>query len=214
MNQSDSAARHDADSDDASRADASRADTAKTDTGGTDADAAAREAAARDAADLAGLRAQIDGVETGMMRRIDPGARAMVIAVCVLVLAVCAILPWVDGAPGWQVLFDQGSGGDGKIDIVPRVFAIGVFVFGFLGSALSLGLRRWSVAWVTTFGSGLCTVIGLVSIWSQQTSTSHAAGPGPGAGLIVSVITMLVLVVTWARVVWSRPGGVFAHQTN
>jgi hypothetical protein len=170
--------------------------------------------AAQDEADMAGLRAQVDQVETGLMRRIDPGVRAMVIAVCVLVLVICSILPWVNGAAGWTVLFDQGTGGAGKTDIVPRVFAIGVFVFGFLGSALSLGLRRWSVAWVTTFGSGLCTVIGLVSIWSQQTTTSHLAGPGPGAGLILSVITMLVLVITWARVVWSRPGGVFAHRTD
>jgi hypothetical protein len=197
----DAAARDDADSE---RDDS--AETARNET--------ARNEAARDEADMAGLRAQIDQVETGLMRRIDPGVRAMVVAVCVLVLVICAILPWVGGAPGWQVLFDQGTGGDGKIDIVPRVFAIGVFVFGFLGSALSLGMRRWSVAWVTTFGTGLFTVIGLVSIWSQQTTTSHLAGPGPGAGLIVSVITMLVLVITWARIVWSRPGGVFDHRTD
>jgi hypothetical protein len=70
------------------------------------------------------------------------------------------------------------------------------------------------VAWLTTFGCGLFTVLGLVSIWSQQTTTSHQAGPGPGAGLIVSVLVMVVLVITWARVVWSRPGGVFSHRTD
>jgi hypothetical protein len=165
----------------------------------------------QDHADMAALRAQVDQVENRLLRRIDPGARAMVIAVCVLVLAVCAALPWVDGVPGWQVLVGQG-GDQGRMDILPRVFAIGVFVFGFLGSALSLGLRRWSVAWVSTLGSGLFTVLGLVSIWSQQTTTSHLAGPGPGAGLLVSVLAMLVLVITWVRVVWSRPGGVFDNQ--
>lgn len=165
----------------------------------------------RDQADMAALRAQVDQVENRLLRRIDPGGHAMVIAVCVLVLAVCAALPWVDGVAGWQVLVGQG-GDQGKMDILPRVFAIGVFVFGFLGSALSLGLRRWSVAWVSTLGSGLFTVLGLVSIWSQQTTTSHLAGPGPGAGLLVSVLAMLVLVVAWVRVVWSRPGGVFDNQ--
>ena len=43
-----------------------------------------------DQAELAELRAQIDQMEHGLLRRIDPGARAMVIAVCVLVLAVGA----------------------------------------------------------------------------------------------------------------------------
>ncbi|HVV21224.1 MAG TPA: hypothetical protein VHF06_17430 [Pseudonocardiaceae bacterium] len=163
--------------------------------------------------ELAELQAEIDRVESGLMRRIDPGARALVISVCVLVLAICGVLPWVDGTPGWEVLFDQG-GGVGKVDILPRVFAIGVFLFGFLGSALALGVRRWSVAWASTLGTGLFTVLGLVSIWSQQTSTSHLAGPGPGPGLILSVIAMFVLVVCWVRVVWSRPGGVFTHSTD
>jgi hypothetical protein len=167
-----------------------------------------------DYADMLRLRAQVDEVENRMSRRIDPGVRAMVIAVCVLLLAIASILPWVDGAAGWQVLFAQGPGSAGKVDFLPRLFAIGVFVFGFLGSALSLGLRRWSVAWLATFGCGLFTVLGLVSIWSQQTTTSHQAGPGPGAGLIVSVLVMVVLVITWARVVWSRPGGVFSHRTD
>lgn len=164
-------------------------------------------------ADMAALRAQVDEVD-GVHRRIDPGARAMVIAVCVLVLVIAALLPWVAGAAGWQVLFGQAGGSQGKIDIIPRLFAIGVFVFGFVGSAVSLGVRRWSVAWLATLGCGLCTVIGLVSIWSQQTTTSHLAGPGPGPGLILSVLVMLVLVITWARVVWSRPGGVFNRPSD
>lgn len=165
----------------------------------------------RDRDEMAALKAQVDQVENRLLRRVDPGGLAMVIAVCVLALAVCAALPWVGGVPGWQVLVDQG-GDQGKTDILPRVFAIGVFVFGFLGSALSLSLRRWSVAWVSTLGSGLFTVLGLVSIWSQQTTTSHLAGPGPGPGLIVSVLAMLVLVIAWVRVVWTRPGGVFDNR--
>ena len=167
----------------------------------------------RDQEDMRALRAQVDQVENGLLRRIDPGMRAMVIAVCVLLLAICGLLPWVNGTPGWEVLVAEG-GDQGKIDILPRVFAIGVFVFGFIGSALSLGLRRWGVAWLSTLGIGLFTVLGLVSIWSQQTSTSHIAGPGPGVGLILSVVVMVVLVIAWVRVVWSRPGGVFDRSTE
>jgi len=166
-----------------------------------------------DLAEMEALRTKVDQAY-GRHRRIDPGVHAMVIAVCVLVLAVASLLPWVAGAPGWQVLFDQGTGSQGKIDFIPRLFAIGVFVFGFLGSAVSLGARRWSVAWVTTLGCGLFMVLGVVSIWSQQTTTSHEAGPGPGAGLIMSVLVMVVLVVTWARVVYSRPGGVFNRSSD
>jgi hypothetical protein len=157
---------------------------------------------------VADLRTQVDDVERGLLRRIDPGMKAMVIAVAVLVLIVAAILPWVDGVAGYDVVFGQNQ----KVDIVPRVFAIGVFVFGLVGSVLSLGLRRWAVGWVTTLGCGASTVLGLLSVWSQQTSTSHAPGPGPGIGLILSVLAMLVLVVSWARTVWSRPGGVFANR--
>lgn len=163
--------------------------------------------------ELAGLRAQVDQVETGLMSRIDPGGFALVISVGVLVLAICALLPWVNGVSGWQVLADQGAG-QGKVDILPRLFALGVFVFGFLCSALALGFRRWSIAWLATLGCGLFTVLGLVSIWSQQTTTSHQAGPGPGAGLVLSALVMIVLVVAWARVVWSRPGGVFGRRTD
>lgn len=161
--------------------------------------------------DLAGLRAQIDGVERGLLRRIDPGLKAMVVAVAVLVLVIAGILPWVDGSTGYQVLFGHGAG---KVAVLPRVFAAGVFGFGLVGSALSLSLRRWAVAWVTTLGCGAFTVLGLLSVWSQQTSTSHRPGPGPGAGLVLAAITMLVLVVSWARVVYSRPGGVFTHATD
>jgi hypothetical protein len=162
--------------------------------------------------EMAALRAEVDQVEHGLLRRIDPGMRAMVIAVAVLVLAISAILPWVSGVPGWQLLFGHNS--LNKIDVLPRVFAGGVFAFGLLGSAVSLGLRRWAIAWAVALGCGAFTVLGMVSVWSQQTTSSHQIGPGPGAGLILTELTMLVLVITWTRVVWSRPGGLFSHPTD
>jgi hypothetical protein len=162
---------------------------------------------------LAHLREQIDQVERGVLRRIDPGVKAMVIAVAVFVLVIAALLPWVHGVAGWQVLV-AGPNTNAKADIVPRVFGIGVYAFGVLGSAIALGTRRWGVAWLCSLGCGAFTVLGLVSLWSQQTSASHQPGPGPGAGLILAVLCMLVLAVSWARTVWSRPGGVFGRPTD
>lgn len=164
--------------------------------------------------DLTALRVEIDRVERGVLRRIDPGMRAMVIAVAVLVVIIAGLLPWVNGVSGWQVLFGASSGTDSKIDVVPRLFALGVFLFGLLGSVLALGTRRWGVAWLCALGSGAFTVLGVLSIWSQQTTASHQPGPGPGPGLILAVLAMLVLVITWARVVWSRPGGLYSHRTE
>ena len=157
--------------------------------------------------ELGGLQEQIDDVGRGLLRRIDPGTRAMAVAVAVFVLVITALLPWIGGVPGWQVLVGQAD--NVRIDVLPRVFSFGVYVFGVLGSAIALGTRRWWVAWLCTLGSGVFTVLGVVSIWSQQSSPSHQPGPGPGPGLILALLTMLVLVITWARIVWSRPGGLF-----
>lgn len=162
---------------------------------------------------LANLREQIDQVERGVLRRIDPGAKAMIIAVAVFILVIAALLPWVHGVAGWQVLV-SGPNTSSKADVIPRVFGIGVFVFGVLGSAIALGTRRWTVAWVCAFGCGAFTVLGVVSLWAQQSSASHQPGPGPGAGLILAELCMLVLAVNWARAVWSRPGGVFNYSAE
>jgi hypothetical protein len=166
-----------------------------------------------ESAALANLREQIDQVERGVLRRIDPGGKAMIIAVAVFVLVVAALLPWVHGVAGWQVLV-VAPNTSSKADVIPRVFGIGVFVFGVLGSAIALGTRRWVVAWACALGCGAFTVLGVVSLWAQQSSASHQPGPGPGAGLILAELCVLVLAVNWARTVWSRPGGVFNYSAE
>jgi len=163
-------------------------------------------------AELADLRAEIDQVERRALRRIEPGVRAMVVACAVLILIIAALLPWVAGISGWQLL--SGAPTPVRIDILPRVFGFGAFAFAILGSAVALGLRLWGIAWMCALGCGAFTVIGLLSVWSQQSTASHQPGPGPGAGLILAVVSMLVLAVTWARIVWSRPGGVFADRAG
>lgn len=152
--------------------------------------------------ELAGLRAEIDQVERAVLRRIDPGAGALVIALAVLVLVVAAVLPWAGGASGLALLLGQAPP---ELGVLPRVFAYVATGFGVLCSVLGLTTRRWGMAWVCALGCWLALVLGVLSIWSQQTTHSHQPGPGPGAGLVLAVVALLVLAVSWFRIAWSRP---------
>ncbi|AHI00028.1 membrane protein [Kutzneria viridogrisea] len=137
---------------------------------------------------------------TAPLRRIDPGARAMVVAVCVLVLLVAALLPWVAGTSGWQVLFNPSAG----IGMVPRLFAVCALLFGVLAGGLALTSRLWALAWISSAGCGFATITGLLAIWSQQSSASHQPGPGPGIGLLLAAVTVLVLTVQWVKITFNR----------
>lgn len=149
--------------------------------------------------ELSRLRAEIDGVEREALRRIDPGGTALVVAVAALVLLASSVLPWVGGAAGLRVLTGQAASG-----VLPRLFGYLALLFGVLGSALGLVLRRWGMAWVCGLGCFLGTVIGVLSIWTQQTTASHHPGPGPGFGLVLAVLAVLVLAVQWLRIAASR----------
>ena len=150
--------------------------------------------------DLAEFRKEIDAVERSVVERIDPGGGALLIAGAVMVVLVAALLPWIGPVTGWQVLLGDPSAG-----VLPRVFAYSAFVVGVLGSALGLTVRRWVIAWLCSVGLFASAVSGVLSIWSQQTTTSHAPGPGPGVGLVIAVVAVIVLLVTWLRLAASRP---------
>jgi len=49
---------------------------------------------------IAGLRAEIDAVERSVLRQVDPGGRAVVIASAIMVLLLAVTLPWVGQASG------------------------------------------------------------------------------------------------------------------
>jgi hypothetical protein len=153
---------------------------------------------------IAGLRAEIDEVGKRSERRFDPGVRAVWIAVAVLVLLIAATLPWVQSTSGWEVLF--GAPVAAKVaGLAPRVFlAIAVF-FGVFGSTIGLLVRRYPMAWICELGADLSILFGVLSIWSQQTTSSHAAGPGPGPGLILAMADMVVMAFLWAGIVWKKP---------
>lgn len=151
-----------------------------------------------DSDDLAGLRAEIDGVGRTAAKRIDPGAGALTIAVAALAILVSLIMPWVNGVQGLSVLFGEGAG-------LPRVFAYTAVIAGVLLPAVTLAVRRWALAWVCALASFAGSVTGVLSIWTTQTTTGHHPGPGPGVGLILAVVAVVVLLVKWLRLAASRP---------
>lgn len=153
--------------------------------------------------EVADLRHQVDEVERSTLRRVDPGRKAMVIAVGVLVLVLSTVLPWFGHDAGWQVALGEAQR-IGKSMLIPRIFVSLLFVIGVLGSALALATRRWGLSWMCALGGWLTVVVGVLTVWTSQTSASHAPGPGPGIGLVLALVTEVVIAITWFRIVWSR----------
>ena len=148
------------------------------------------------------FRDDIDAAERRIAREIEPGARALVVAILVFVLIASFILPHTGQVRGWDVLFSTHGSGAAAVGLPSRVFGWLALVFGVGFSMLALLTRRWALAWVALAGSAVASAAGLLAIWSRQTvATGH---PGPGAGLVVAWITIILLTFHWARVVWSR----------
>ena len=151
--------------------------------------------------DFDAFRTEIEAAERRVAREIEPGWRAVVVAVLVFVLLGSFILPHTGSVRGWDVLF--GSHGAGAAVALPsRVFAWLALVFGVGFSMLALTTRRWALSWVALAGSAIACAAGLLAIWSRQ--TAPAGHPGPGIGLVIAWITVMLLTFHWARVVWSR----------
>lgn len=147
------------------------------------------------------LRKEIDQVERRVARTVDLGGRAVVIAVAVFVLIVGLVLPWFDGAAGYEVLLGTGTGDAvGKPSMIPRLFAATAVLFGVLASTVALMTRLWFVAWVGALGGWFASVDGVLAIWSRQSS-----GGDLGIGLVIAEIAMVVLAAQWFRTAWSRP---------
>lgn len=152
--------------------------------------------------DMAEFAEELKQVERNVVRRVDPAPRsAMVIAGAVFVLLLSGLLPWVADVPGWQILLGQADESL-KIGVLPRVFGGFAVFFGVLLTALTLSLRWWALAWVSTLGCWLSVMLGLLSVWTRQTVFQ---APGPGVGLFVAVLPLAVLGIQWFRLAWSRP---------
>lgn len=148
------------------------------------------------------FKGDIDAAERRVAREIDPGARALVVAVMVSVLLATLVLPHTGGARGLDVLTGSDAAIANGITLPLRVFAWISIVFGAGFSMLALLTRRWALAWIALAGSTVSSFLGLLAVWSRQ--TAPAPYPGPGIGLVVAWLAVIVLSYHWARVVATR----------
>lgn len=147
-------------------------------------------------------RADLEKAERRVAGEIEPGTRALVVAILVFVLLVSFLLPHTGGARGIDVLIDDDTALSVGISLPSRLFAWLALVFGVGFSMLALLTRRWTVAWIALAGSAVASAIGMLAVWSRQTATH--GHPGPGFGLIIAWIALMLLTFHWARVVWTR----------
>jgi hypothetical protein len=148
------------------------------------------------------FKGDIEAAERRVAREIDPGARALVIAIAVFVLLLTFVLPHTGDAKGWDVLVGDDTAIRNGIALPSRVFSWLALVFGVGFSMLALLTRRWALAWIALAGSTLASFMGLLAVWSRQTAPAHH--PGPGIGLITAWLAVIVLAFNWARAVWAR----------
>ncbi|MEE2031080.1 hypothetical protein Q8814_02935 [Rhodococcus sp. CC-R104] len=150
------------------------------------------------------VRADLEAAERKIASEIDPGARAMFVAIAVLILLVSFSLPHAGAANGWDVLAFSPDATAEEIALPSRIFVWLAAVFGALASMLALLTRKWTVAWLALAGSAVSIVFGMLSVWSRQTLPVDSDAAGPGVGIILGWITVMVLTFHWARVVWAR----------
>jgi hypothetical protein len=153
-------------------------------------------------ADFDEFKGDIEAVAQRMAREIDPGARALVVAILVFVILVTFVLPHTGSAKGLDVLVGNDAALREAIALPSRVFMWLVLVFSVGFSMLALLTRRWGLAWIALAGSAVACPIGMLAVWSRQTVAEPH--PGPGIGLIICWIAVILLTFHWARVVWSR----------
>jgi len=148
--------------------------------------------------ELAALDAELRGAERRAARAIDPGPTGLVVSVAMLVLIGGTMLPWTGSVHGWEVL-----AGLAPLGVLPPLFAGTSLGFGLVCSALALATRWWGLAWLSAVGCGISVVTGIWAIWSRQIAVPVGA-TGPGIGLMLSVLAVLVLAASWARIATRR----------
>lgn len=152
--------------------------------------------------DFEAYRAELEAAERRVAGEIDPGVRALVVAILVFVLLVSFLLPHTGDARGIDVLTGDDKAIRAAIALPSRLFCWFALVFGVGMSMLALLTRRWTVAWFALAGSALAGALGMLAVWTRQTAA--VGHPGPGIGLIVGWLTVILLAFHWARVVWTR----------
>ena len=89
------------------------------------------------------FKGDIEAAERRVAREIDPGARALVIAIGVFVLMLSFVLPHAGDARGLDVLTGSEAAIRNGITLPSRVFTWLALVFGVGFSMLALLTRRW-----------------------------------------------------------------------
>ncbi|TSD96066.1 hypothetical protein FOS14_17040 [Skermania sp. ID1734] len=150
------------------------------------------------------FRADLDAVEKKVAGEIDPGFRAVVVAILVFVILVSFTLPHTGSARGFDVLAGDKTALGESIALPSRLFVWFSAIFGVGFSVLALLTKRWVLAWTAVAGCAITCVFGMFAIWSRQTLAANLPGGGVGIGLIIGWIGVLLLTFHWLRVVWSR----------
>ncbi|MEU5843752.1 hypothetical protein [Rhodococcus sp. NPDC047139] len=153
-------------------------------------------------ADLSAYRNDFARIEKKIAGEFDPGRRGRVLAVCVVVLTVCLLLPQSSAAWSWTVL-GSWFGTAAPVAVPLRIFVGLALVFGVVVSTLALWLRRWKLASLAMLGSGLSSFFGLLAYWSQSGMVTDAPHR-PTAAMIVEWLVMIVMTSQWLPIVLSR----------
>ncbi|MFT4044244.1 MAG: hypothetical protein QM673_13895 [Gordonia sp. (in: high G+C Gram-positive bacteria)] len=137
---------------------------------------------------------------------IDPGARAVVVAIGVVVAMVSLVLAHTGSASGLDVLTFAPAATVERVAITSKVFVYLLVIFGIGASMLALLTRRWIIAWIALCGCAVGCVAGMLAWWTRNTPGVGGVEPpsGVGIGLILGWLALLVLTFHWARVVWAR----------
>lgn len=155
-----------------------------------------------DAHEFDDFKGDLEAAERRVAREIDPGSRALTIAILVLVLLVTFVLPHAGGARGLDVVIGSDAAISNGIALPSRVFGWIALVFSVGFSMLALLTRRWALAWIALAGSTVASFLGMLAVWSRQTAPEGY--PGPGVGLVLAWLAVIMLAYNWARVVLSR----------
>lgn len=152
--------------------------------------------------DFDDFKGDLEDAERRVSREIDPGARAVVVAILVFVLLLSFLLPHTGSARGFDALVGSDAAVREAVALPSRVFTWLVLVFGVGFSMLALLTRRWALAWIAAAGSAIACPIGMLAVWSRQTVSD--GNPGPSYGLVVAWVAVILLTFHWIRVVWAR----------
>ena len=125
--------------------------------------------------DFEAYRAEIEAAERKVAGEIQPGGRAMVVAILVFVILVSLILPHTGGARGVDVLMGDDKAISVGIALPSRIFSWLALVFGVGFSMLALLTRRWVLAWIALAGGTSRVVTSRVTENPKIASTKFSA---------------------------------------